>query len=242
MDIFSIPNFFPITLSPVYEAIPMQIGLKGPPPAFTTTFGAISFNTTLSAVPTRSRETLLVALFFMTAFGGSPAASTPEDPKLTFVLGSLAAFRVGGVLVPATTVAMIVTPDALITAAAALSLSTRTVGGLVGYSNYYKIFATKLEQKLPAYVAQYAIKADHPPSSAEVFVGTSLTVLENITQIKGVTPAVIAGATRGTQCAYSQSLKYVWFTIIAFGSMAIICCILLPSTKKYQTNRVAVQI
>lgn len=37
-------------------------------------------------------------------------------------------------------------------------------------------------------------------------------------------------------------LMEIQFTSIAFGSIAIICTLLLPSTKKYQTNRVAVQI
>ncbi|ORX96497.1 fungal trichothecene efflux pump [Clohesyomyces aquaticus] len=242
MNFFSILNFFPVTFTSVYDPIPVQIGLKGLGPAFTTTIGAIGFNALLSTYPGRSREILLVALLFMTGFGGSLAVSTPDNPKLTVALGSLAAFGVGGVLVPAATVAMIVTPDALITTAAALSLSIRTVGGSIGYSIYYNIFATKLTQNLPAYAAEYAIKAGLPLTSAELFVGTFLTAPEDLGSVPGVTPAVIAGATKGTQWAYSQSLKYVWFTSIAFGSMAIVCCLALPSTKKYQTNRVAVQI
>jgi hypothetical protein len=39
-----------------------------------------------------------------------------------------------------------------------------------------------------------------------------------------------------------RSAKQTKFTSIAFGSIAIVCTMLLPSTKKYQTNRVAVQI
>lgn len=178
----------------------------------------------------------------MTAFGGSLAVSNPENPKLTVALGALASFGVGGVLVPAATIAMIVTPDAVITTAAALSLSIRTVGGSIGYSIYYNIFATKLEQQLPAFVAEYAIRAGLPLSSAESFVATFLTTPEQLSSVEGVTPAVVQGATIGMRWAYSESLKYVWFTSIAFGSMAIVCCLLLPSTKKYATNRVAVQI
>jgi hypothetical protein len=242
MNFFSILNFFPITFSNVYDPVPVQVGLKGMPPAFTTTFGAIGFNAALSTFPGRSREILLFALLLMTGFGGSLACMTPDNPKLTVALGSLASFGVGGVLVPAATVAMIVTPDAVITTAAALSLSIRTVGGSIGYSIYYNIFATKLTQKLPGYVAEYAMKAGLPASSVEAFVGTFLTTPALVGEIEGVTPAVIAGGLKGSQWAYSQSLKYVWLTSVAFGGMAIVCCILLPSTKKYQTNRVAVQI
>lgn len=242
MNFFSILNFFPVTFSSVYEPIPVQIGLKGLPVAITTTLGAIGFNAALSAFPSRNREILFIALLFMTGFGGSLACSNPDNPKLTVALGSLASFGVGGVLVPAATIAMIVTPDAVITTAAALSLSIRTVGGSIGYSIYYNIFATKLTTNLPAYIAEYAIKAGLPLASAETFVLTFLGAPEKITEVEGVTPLVLQGAMKGSQWAYSQSLKYVWFTSIAFGSMAIVCCLALPSTKKYQTNRVAVHI
>jgi hypothetical protein len=152
----------------------------------------------------------------MTGFAGSLAVMTPENEKLVVALGSLATFGVGGVLVPAATVAMLVCPDALITTAAAMSLSIRTVGGSIGYSIYYNIFATKLEQNLPPYVAEYAIKAGLPLSSATQFVTIFLTNPKELatTKIPGLTPAVIAGATKGTQWAFSESLKYVWVSCI----------------------------
>ncbi|KAF2003779.1 MFS general substrate transporter [Amniculicola lignicola CBS 123094] len=204
MNFFSILNFFPTVFTSVYDPIPVQIGLKGLGPAFTTTLGAIGFNAALSTFPGRAREILLVALLFMTGFGGSLACSNPTNPKLTVALGSLASFGVGGVLVPAATVAMIVTPDAVITTAAALSLSIRTVGGSIGYSIYYNIFATKLTQKLPVYVGKYAVAAGLPLTSAELFVGTFLTAPESIMEVPGVTARVIASATKGTQWAYAD--------------------------------------
>ena len=262
MNFFSILNFFPVTFTNVYDPIPIRIGLRGLAPGFTTAVGAIVFNGALSRFPNHTREVLLLAVAIMTGFAGALAVMTPENESLVLALGAMAGFGVGGVLVPAATVAMLVCPDALITTAAALSLSIRTVGGSIGYSIYYNIFATKLAKNLPAYTAQYAIAAGLPLSSAEAFVGLFLTEPAKLatTPIAGVTPAVIAGATKGTQWAFSESLKYVWvsftivfgdeialltqqqFTSIAFGCMAIVCTALLPSTKKYQTNRVAVQI
>ncbi|KAG9202805.1 hypothetical protein G6514_004059 [Epicoccum nigrum] len=244
MNFFSILNFFPVVFTSVYEPDPVRIGLRAIGPAFTTAIGAILFNAALSVFPGRAREVLLVAVLLMTCFAGSLAVMTPDNEHLVVGLGAMASLGVGGVLVPAATVAMIVCPDALITTAAALSLSIRTVGGSIGYSIYYNVFATKLEQNLPKYVVEHAIKAGLPVTSAVDFITVFLTAPANLTttRIEGVTPEVIAGATKGAQWAYSQSLKYVWFTSIAFGSIAIICTLLLPSTRKYQTNRVAVQI
>ncbi|KAI8935345.1 hypothetical protein NX059_007930 [Plenodomus lindquistii] len=244
MNFFSILNFFPLTFSNVYDPVPIRIGLRGLGPAVATAIGAILFNAGLSKFPNNTREVLLVAVVIMTTFAGALGASTPENESMTLAFGSLAGFGVGGVLVPAATVAMLVCPDSIITTAAALSLSIRTVGGTIGYSIYYNVFITKLTEKLPVLTAEYAIKAGLPLSSAESFVGLFLTEPAKLatTPIPGVTPAIIAAATKGTQWAYSESLKYVWLTSIAFGCVAVVCTILLPSTAKYQTNRIAVQI
>lgn len=213
----AILNFFPVTFSSVYDPVPVQIGLRGLGPALTTALGAIGFNAALSAFPSHTREVLLVAVLLMTSFAGALSVMTPDNEKLVVALGSLASFGVGGVLVPAATVAMLVCPDALITTAAALSLSIRTVGGSIGYSIYYNIFATKLEQNLPAYVAEYAIKAGLPITSATQFVTLYLTDPEALAeaQIPGVTPVVLQGALKGSQWAFSQSLKYVWVSILS---------------------------
>jgi len=118
------------------------------------------------------------------------------------------AFGLGGVIVPAATVAMIAAPDALITTCAALSLSVRAVGGAIGYSIYYNIFIEKLNTKLPALVGQYAVAAGLPLTDAETFVGAYLTVPEQAATL--YPPAVLEGALTGSQWAYAGSLKYVW--------------------------------
>lgn len=215
MNFFSILNFFPVTFTNVYDPVPIRIGLRGLGPGFCTAIGAIVFNAMLSKFPNHTREVLLLAVVIMTGFAGALGVMTPENESLTLALGSIAGFGVGGVLVPAATVAMLVCPDAIITTAAALSLSIRTVGGTIGYSIYYNIFATKLAKNLPAYTAEYAIKAGLPLTSAEAFVGLFLTAPAELatTPIPGVTPAVIAAATKGTQWAFSESLKYVWVSL-----------------------------
>ena len=184
-------NFFPVVFTSVYEPDPVRIGLRAIGPALTTAVGAILFNAALSVFPGRAREVLLVAVLLMACFAGSLAVMTPDNKHLVVGLG------------------------AIITTAAALSLSIRTVGGSIGYSIYYNVFATKLEQNLPKYVAEHAIKAGLPVTSAVDFITVFLTAPANLTttRIEGVTPEVIAGATKGVQWAYSQSLKYVWVGI-----------------------------
>jgi hypothetical protein len=147
----------------------------------------------------------------LTAFGGALASLSPENVVQTVALGTVAAFGLGGVLVPAATVAMIAAPDALITTCAALSLSVRAVGGAIGYSIYFNIFSGKLKVKLPALVAEYAIRAGLPLADAETFVGTYLTAPTEVASLPGITEQILAGALKGQQWAYAESLSYVWW-------------------------------
>jgi hypothetical protein len=155
------------------------------------------------------------------------------------VLGSLAGLGVGGVLVPAATVAITVTPDTTIATCVALSLSIRAIGGGIGYAVYFNVFKNKLANNLPKYIAQFAIQAGLPVASAETFVLTWLGAPDQISTVPGVTPAIIQGAVIGQRWGYAESLKWVWITSIPFGVIAIIMCIFIGNVTKYMTNRVA---
>ncbi|KAF1814529.1 MFS general substrate transporter [Eremomyces bilateralis CBS 781.70] len=240
MNFYSILNFYPLLFKAVYIHDPVGVGLRSLPSGIATTAGAIVFNSLLSTFSNHSREVIIVGLIIMTAFGGTVSTATPENPVRTVILSTLTSFGVGAAIVPTATVAMLATPDALITTAAALSLSVRAVGGAIGYSIYYNIFVNKLSGFLPIQVGTYAATAGLPLASLEKFVITYLTTPEDIMTVEGVTPAVVDAAALGSRWAYSLALRYVWWTSIAFGSCAIVICCFLPSTKKYQTNRVAV--
>ncbi len=242
MFLISVLNFLPLAWSSIYVNEPIQIGLKGLAPPLAIVLSAIGFNALLSTFRNHNREVLMTAVVLMTAFGGALAVMTPDNPKMTVALATIACIGLGGVIVPASTVAILVTPDALITTCAALTLAVRNVGEAIGYTIYYNVFVQKLTPSLPAYVAEYAIKAGLPVSSAKVFVETLFTDPTKIVTVPGVTPEVIAAATSGSQWAYADSLRYVWYTSIPFGICAVICVAFLPSTAKYQTNRVAVML
>jgi hypothetical protein len=123
-----------------------------------------------------------------------------------------------------------------------VSLSVRAVGGSIGYSIFFNIFQDKLTARLPTYVAGAAIQAGLPLEAAETFVGALLAAPEALASIPGVTPAIIAAATYGKQLAYAESLRYVWWASISFGVCAMVAAIMIPSTKKFQTNRIAVAL
>jgi hypothetical protein len=167
---------------------------------------------------------------------------TPDTPRLAVALGALASFGVGGVVIPAATIAVEVTPDSSITTCVALALSIRSIGGSIGYTIFYNIFINKLTPRLPAYVAQYAFQAGLPVEDIPLFVETFLKTPRNITSFPGITQGIIQAATVGSRWAYAESLKYIWCSSIAFGVCAIIACVFLGNVSKYMTNRIAGQV
>lgn len=200
----------PLTITNVWDPVPLKIGLRGIPVAYATALGAIFWNALLSVFTNKVKWVLFAAATMLAAFGGALSVMTPENEVTTIALATVAAFGLGGVIVPAATVAMIAAPDALITTCAALSLSVRAVGGAIGYSIYYNVFIGKLEPNLVALVPEYAIAAGLPLDQTETFVGAYLAAPESAAQLPGITPAMLDGALKGSQWAYANSLHYVW--------------------------------
>jgi hypothetical protein len=210
MNFFSVLNFWPLMISAVWDNDPVHVGLRGLAPGLSVTIGAIFFNSMLSTWQGGSKWILFIASGILACFGGAMSCVTPNNEMTVIALGTISGIGLGGLIVPSATVAMIAAPDALITTCAALSLSVRAVGGSIGYSIYYNIFANKLTTRLPLSVAEFAIKAGLPVADAKLFVGTFLTTPEKIAEVPGVTPEIIAAALQGTKWAYSYSLSFVW--------------------------------
>jgi hypothetical protein len=176
------------------------------------------------------------------AFSGALVVVTPTNPRTAVALGTIAGFGVGGVLVPPSTIAITVCPDRLIATTVALSLSIRLIGGSIGYTIYYNIFAEKLGKVLPENVAKAAVGAGLRAEDATKFVTEFLTAPRSVMTVPGVTQSVVAAATRGAQESYAYALSFVWYTSIAFGVVAIIAAGFLGNNRKYLTDRVAAKI
>ena len=151
---------------------------------------------------------------------------------------TIAGFSVGGLIVPAATIATIACPDDMIATTAGLTLAIRAVGGSIGFTIYYNIFRNKLDAKLPVEIATYAIKAGLPVTSAVEFVTALLTNTTALPYVKGVTPEIIAAGVLGTQWAFADSLKYIFYTSIPFGILALVSAIFLGDISPYMTNRI----
>ena len=133
MTFFSLLSFWPLAISAVWNPNPILVGWRGFAFAMATTVGAVFWNSMLSVWTGGAKWLVFTAATFLTAFGGALAVMTPQNELTSITMCTLASFGLGGVLVPAATIAMIAAPDALITTCAALTLAVRSLGGSIGY-------------------------------------------------------------------------------------------------------------
>lgn len=241
---YGILNFTPIMYLDVYNPDPVVAGIKGVIIGIGVTAGAVLPNIALSIYKTRNREILTVCAVLATVFGTAMVTTTPNNPVQTVAFCTISGFGVGGIVACALTTAVTAAPDNIIATCVALSLSIRTVGGSVGTAINSNIFSTKLKQRLPTYVAKYAIAAGLPATSAAKFVELFLTAPSTLSDaaIPGVTAAVVEAAALGSRWAYAESLKYVWYTMLPFGLLSIGACLSLGNVGKFMTNRIAASI
>lgn len=137
---------------------------------------------------------------------------------------------------------MIDVHDNLLATTAALSLSIRTVGVSIGNTIYYNIFINKLAPALPKFIIQHLLDAGLNASDATAFAEVFMTTPDTVTQLASYSPKVEAAAVLGKHWAYAYGLKYVWYTSIPFGCLAVLSALFLPDIRKYQTGRVAVSL
>ncbi|MCJ1473255.1 hypothetical protein MMC13_001906 [Lambiella insularis] len=241
---YSFINFLPQELTTVFPSTKGTTGVRGLGPALSYTLGSITSNAAISLLKGRNRELLVISTIVMTAFSGALSVTNPNTVNTFVALATITGFGVGGVVYPAATIAITVSPDHLIGTAMALSIAIRTLGGSIGYTSsiYYNIFYTKITDNIPIYIAQYAVEAGLPRASAKAFVQVFVVEPAKAATIQGVTPAILEAAALGSRWAYAESLKYVWYVSIAPGVCSIVVCLFLPNMRKFMTQRIAAKI
>ena len=177
----------------------------------------------------------------MTAGVGALAGITPNNPALGVVMSFIGGVGIGGIIVPAAVILTIISPDEVVATVIAITLSIRLIGGSIGYSIYYNVLQNKVSAYLPTHVAEAAVVAGLPITSAPAFVAALVAQdTAALATIQGVTPAVISAATFAVKESYAYGFKYIYLVSIAFGGTAMICSAFLGDIRKFMTERVAV--
>lgn len=244
MEFYSVLGFFPLMLTSLWPASPELTGARGVGYPLAILVGACVVSGALSYSRGHVRALFVISAALMTAFAGALASSTPFNPTRSTIFATLASLGIGGVIVPALTVALYACPDAFIGTTAALSLAVRFLGGSVGTTIYYNIFNTNFKSKFPQYVATAAIQAGLPAAEVPAFAkalsedSTGAAALK----VPGVNLQILQAGGLAAQWALNDSLKGVWYASVAVGGLCIIASAFLPNIRKYMSDRVAVDL
>lgn len=101
----------------------------------------------------------------------------------------------------------------------------RCMGGSIGTAIYTTILQTKLATKIPEMVAGAALAAGLPSTSLPGLLGalTGVPGSPALADVPGATLSVVTAASTALKEAYVASFRYVWYTAIPFGVVALAC-------------------
>jgi len=180
---------------------------------------------------------LLVAgytLFLIAVIG--LATATPGSSKVVNFYCAVAGVGFAAPIALLFTVAQLAVIPEVIGLASSLLITFRSIGGALGTAIAGAVFRGKLGSALPSYIGAVAVKNGVAESSIPDFIagitGDDPTTTESI---PGVTASVVAAGLAAMSEAYSHSFHYVWYVVLPFLVVALVCVAVLAPINKQMT-------
>lgn len=113
----------------------------------------------------------------------------------------------------------------------------RSLGGAVGSTITATILSTKSTEKIPAYVASATLPLGLSPQLLGPVIGAAAGDAELIQailsgKIPGVTPQILGIASAAVEHAWSDSFKFSWIAVVAFGVLGLVSVSLLRRDRQ----------
>lgn len=240
----SLIAFWPTQAYNVYGHDPVMVGVRAIPIGVALMVGAVVVLYLLSVFRGANRSLMVVSSVMMTAGCGAMAIARVDNMYQLWGLLVLAGLGIGGIVVPASIITMIVCPDDLIATVAALTLSIRVIGGSIGYSIYYNIFVNKFVPYANQYIGGTLVAAgvDDAETINLAIQYTSDALPSRIAELPGIVgnEALFDQVIYAGQVTYSMSYQYVYLASIAFGVVSTVCALFLGDISAYMDDHVAV--
>ena len=185
------------------------------------------------------RAPLFTGFLILTAGIVGLATVEPGQSTNAIVFGGLAGIGFGAPLILIITGVQLSTPHHLIATATAVTTSSRAIAATVFTAIYAAAFGTRIDKKLPSYVAKAAIGAGLAPPNVPAFIG-ALTTQDNaaLGAIPGVNPTIIGAAVAALTQAFADSVRVVYIIAVPFGVLACIACLFLGNMSNTMNYKV----
>lgn len=260
-NFFSVLMLWPSQAYNMYGHDPIGVGLRGLPFATSVLVGCIISLAILTRWRGGNRWLLFGASVVMTAGCGALACASLDNLAAVYVILVIAGLGVGGIVVPASLVAMVICPEDLIATATAITLAVRVVGGAVGYCVYYNVFVHELVPRLEDELIGTVLKGLQAAAAASP---TGSTGVSNVTALIGQVIRLTASSqteaiaglegiggpdsdlyhsiiTAGQE-AYAGAYPYVYYSSIGFGVVSMIASLFMDDIGMYMDDHISVVI
>lgn len=104
------------------------------------------------------------------------------------------------------------------------------------------VLTNRLTTTIGGDVPSALIGAGLPASSVADYMTAVAGGMTDFSGIPGVTPDVSAAGALAYREAYLSAYHTIFYVSIAFGTLGIICNILVPNIDKYMTNSIAARL
>lgn len=185
------------------------------------------------------RPPLFVGFLVFTAGVVSFTTIQPDDSTRSIIFAGLSGIGFGAPLILIVTGVQLTTPHSLIATATATTTCSRAISSTIFTAIYTAAFSRRLKIYMPQYIATAVIKAGLPDASVPAFVDS----LANddkaaLSDIAGVTPAIISAGITALKQAYADAIRIVWIIAAPFGIIACVACFFMRDTKKTMNYQV----
>ncbi|CCC08826.1 unnamed protein product [Sordaria macrospora k-hell] len=223
-NFFSVLMLWPSEAYNVYGNTPYGVGFRGMPFPFGILAGCVISLYLLSRFPRHIKWIVLLTCCIMTAGCGALASARLDNIHTMYLVLFIAGLGVGGIVVPASTIATIIAPRDFIATITALTISIRIVGGVIGYTVYYNVFIQKLVPQLTESVIGACIKSGitNRETIGAAIELTGASLVDEIHMLPGVTDESWAVIVAASQEAYVRAYPWVYYCSIAFGGVSIL--------------------
>ncbi|KAI0123720.1 major facilitator superfamily domain-containing protein [Xylariales sp. AK1849] len=237
MLLYGINVFFPIEAAALFTTDPVRINIYLLPLNILVLVGILGAAFVLGYLK-HYRILLVVSVALIALCCGLLALATPERIAMMLVLTGLVGLGVGVTTVIPVVIMSYAVPSHLLGTAGTLLASVRALGGTIGITIFASIYGNLMTANLPSAVANAAINAGLPASSAANFVPAYVTSPESATAIAGVTTAVLAAAAEAVRLVTVDAFKYVWIANAAIGVATAALTLFLLPVRHHMTGHI----
>lgn len=244
-NFFSALILWPKYVSSVFYFGPTHEGLMNLGQTTGILFGAGFFSYLITRFQGSIRPQMMISCIMMMIGFGILTIVTPERSTLAGFMIAIACVGVGGIIIPASVITQLCTPDEYLGTVTALTFVMRVLGGGIGFAVYYyilnddasKLFADTSRPDSLKLISLLLGEGFDITAVTAYINALAINDIKSLLAMPGVTESLVDQSHTLAKPIWADIFKNVWLSTLAFSGVGLICSMFLGDVRKYMTNR-----